>query len=711
MDTSDFPPRSRFTLSLPYWAAPLVLLVIVELLGLISDQWQISGDTIDDADTLMRLSYLRAIRDLGHWNDGFFDRNNAPYGMVLHWTLPFNWLVLTLARAFSFLGDELSLHYAGYWTGPLLRFAVAVAAYWAARQALSHRASALAGGLILFSPFMVNYASRGSANHHPLLYLDIVIMAGMAIALTRGPSRHWLAILAGILAGFCLWCSFELVIVAGALFGWLFLLWIRDGAPRNRQLLLAGLAFSIMVDAALLADPPYGGMLAVAFDHVSLPLQFLACLPALAALYAIARGETGRLWHAGSAAIALCGLYVVFYPGILHGVEGAMDPFLRDDWLPQIGEVQPITNPVRLAVYLAPCMLFLLLAPVILHGWRRQAIAALCLLMMLVMGLLHYRMVEYPVIAASLVAGYYLDLSTAHRFRAVRLGMPVLVGLLLAGYYGLEVAESLFDIDIYSTGDHPPIVDNGSRGQAGIDDPHADDPVNDDVDDDDDDDDCSAYNVKDALNDSDWLGQGGEAPIVLNDINFAPALLYWTDLRTVGGNYHRDNAGIVDNYKFFRATDLGEAHAIATQRGVDFVLVCGDGRKAEYAYTSLARLKAAMQSKDRPLVPDRTLYVQLIEGHPPAWLKRRDWPDDVHTGLWLYEVVNKSPSPPTGGEGCPANAVSFASSVDLSPCRRGGVVTGDRSPLRRSSRLRRASGECAARRPWRRYRRHRRSVR
>ena len=82
---------------------------------------------------------------------------------------------------------------------------------------LSRPASVFAACMLLFSPYMLNYA-RGSANHHPLLYLDTVLAVGFGAAMRRQPGGRWIAVGAGMLAGFSVWCSFELVVVAGALF-------------------------------------------------------------------------------------------------------------------------------------------------------------------------------------------------------------------------------------------------------------------------------------------------------------------------------------------------------------------------------------------------------------------------------------------------------------------------------------------------------------
>ncbi len=248
-----------FFLPVPWWSLPLILLILLEGTSFAAEGFQVGGNTLHDYDTVTRLAYLRDVMARHAWNHGLFERINAPYGMRLHWTLPFNLILLGIVKAFALFNPATALQYAGYWTGPLFRVIIAPAAYWAGRQILSPVASAFASGMILFSPYLFDYAHRGTANHHVLLVLDSILLAGLALRTARRPEAGGLLPLAlGAMAGFCLWTTFELVILVAPLFLILFVVWIVEGELRYRQVLLASAGFSLMLSVALLADAPHG---------------------------------------------------------------------------------------------------------------------------------------------------------------------------------------------------------------------------------------------------------------------------------------------------------------------------------------------------------------------------------------------------------------------------------------------------------------------
>jgi hypothetical protein len=149
---------------------------------------------------------------------------------------------------------------------------------------------------------------------------------------------------------------------------------------------------------------------------------------------------------------------------------------------------------------------------------------------------------------------------------------------------------------------------------------------------------CDPYDVKDLLNDPHFLGTKDTAPIVADDINATPMLLYWTNLRTLAGNYHRDSQGIKDSYLFFRDLDDKTAREIARKRGIEFVLVCANAGNLGYSFTSQAKAEIEDNKKDDDYKPDPTLYTRLADEAPPDWLTLVPWPDDTDSDLLLYRV-------------------------------------------------------------------------
>src|SRR3546814_9831530 len=88
------------------------------------------------------LSYMRMVRvsELAQgwqWFDDTIARANAPYGDVLHWTRPFDLLILLLALPAGFvLEAEQALYLAGMIVSPLLQLATALLLIWALRPVI-----------------------------------------------------------------------------------------------------------------------------------------------------------------------------------------------------------------------------------------------------------------------------------------------------------------------------------------------------------------------------------------------------------------------------------------------------------------------------------------------------------------------------------------------------------------------------------------------
>src|SRR6266568_4966726 len=108
----------------PLWLIPLLGLLILHCGQLIIlHRLQIAD--ITDTDTLTRLARIRFVLATHGWHGGFFPRDNAPFGMVLHWTMLFDLRIIALTGLASLVMPfEQALHLAGMFTGPLVNYGV-----------------------------------------------------------------------------------------------------------------------------------------------------------------------------------------------------------------------------------------------------------------------------------------------------------------------------------------------------------------------------------------------------------------------------------------------------------------------------------------------------------------------------------------------------------------------------------------------------------
>ena len=96
------------------WAAIQVLVLTIGATPLLD------GGLIG-TDGYMRLVRVELLHETGAWFDGRIPRSNAPYGDTLHWTQPFDLLLLGATWPLTpFLGFEKALFWGGAFVSPLL---------------------------------------------------------------------------------------------------------------------------------------------------------------------------------------------------------------------------------------------------------------------------------------------------------------------------------------------------------------------------------------------------------------------------------------------------------------------------------------------------------------------------------------------------------------------------------------------------------------
>ncbi|MEM1058446.1 MAG: hypothetical protein AAGK14_04290 [Verrucomicrobiota bacterium] len=128
---------------------------------------------------------------------------------------------------------------------------------------------------------------------------------------------------------------------------------------------------------------------------------------------------------------------------------------------------------------------------------------------------------------------------------------------------------------------------------------------------------------------TDWLNANAKEPAtIMAFINIGPELLYRTPLSVVSTPYHRNNAGILDEWTFFTRPpgEYAAARQIARERGVGYVLVrpFHPEERAYYAY--------------QPGREPTALWGALAEGRPPVWLEEVALPVNLRPDFRLYRT-------------------------------------------------------------------------
>jgi hypothetical protein len=115
---------------------------------------------------------------------------------------------------------------------------------------------------------------------------------------------------------------------------------------------------------------------------------------------------------------------------------------------------------------------------------------------------------------------------------------------------------------------------------------------------------------------------------ILTHLDLSAELMYRTPHETIATPYHRNKAGILDDFHVMEAQDDAEAEAILRRRGVTLILVCPTLDESETYYD---------------VGTPGTLYERLIDNRPPGWLKSVELPASLREDFQLWAVSLDSP--------------------------------------------------------------------
>ena len=600
---------------------PLVALIVIWALAH-ATVVSFRGQPVFEGGLLGPDAYMRMVRVIElaqnwQWFDGTIDRANAPYGDTLHWTRPFDVLVILLALPSGLLvGTDQAFQVAGVVVSPLLHLATALLLVWALRPVIRPAVWFLPAVALFLQPGILAYSLPGRADHHVLLLLVFVMAAGFMIRALRNPILSQPALLAGIATGFGVWLSVEFLLVMAACLAGLGLPWLfgeRDRAAQNKWYAL-GLSGMLLI--ALFVERPLASLLEPSYDRVSCVQYLLAVSIMLFWRMAESFENSGsRPSHLLSrAALAVVGMGAVVllldsvFPLFLAGPMAGVDPRILPIWLDRVLEMRPLVPTDRQS--LGRFILYLggaaLVAPFFLKALidsRRSerffpfAFVAVACLLLTAAAVQHQRFAGYA--ETAFVFAFTVVLDRVLKSTA-QIGNDLLRGLLRGGF---AVVMLLGPILVAGN----LIADNAAIADADADDSPAG---------------CTVSELADFLTEDPRFGAAPQTVLAFMDIG--PELLYRTRHHVIGTPYHRNGDGIFDGHRILATKDAVTARALVRQRGIDLVLLCRS--------PSERRFYARADGKEN-------LYRRLDDGNPPDWLAPVDLPSGLQDQARLYRVL------------------------------------------------------------------------
>jgi hypothetical protein len=566
-------------------------------------------------DAYMHLVRAAELLDGGGWYDHRIERGNAPYGETLHWTRPFDLILLAPAVLLRpFLEARDALFWAGALLAPVLTVVTCLTAAWAIGPLVGAARFWVLPLLFLQWP-VLGYGFPGRADHHIVILLLLVLVLGLLFRAQSRPDQARWPLLAGLCHGFGLWIAAEFVIVLAISLGFLSLCWVfaRDRAAvvrLGRDNLLFSLGLLAVAALGVAAEHPPDSLWLVEYDRISIVHGAMAGLAGAVWL------GLGRLVGTGDEAPsvgrrllwlvlvggAAAGLLVVAFPGL---TENPMNPQLAFEGLRSlISEVMPLypNTPRRLNNFLISLTLVFVAAPALVWilATRRLGGTRACWWLVAGAGLIYLGLSLWQ-LRFSLYLSPFLVIPVVYLMGSSHGALTRALGRGLA-----RVPQALFCVALVAL---PFVLQQAHirlvvedraevlRSGAG----------------------CQIAEIADFLN--------GERPavagqrIIMAPLGYTAELLYFTRHAVVGSAYHRNVAGTRDTYALMEAVDDQAALDAVRRRGIDLFLLC----------SKVADSSFRTQVDGRP-----TLYRRLLDDRPPPWLEPVDLPGDLGDRFKLY---------------------------------------------------------------------------
>lgn len=584
------------------------LLALGLCVGFQSWLYLIGNGELVGPDSYLRLVRIAELSATWGWYDDTIARINAPHGMSLHWTRPFDLVLLVGAATLTpIMGFDKALYWSAQWVSPLLHIFVLIGLYWATAPLLDpwRRFLVLVAGMGQVA--VIVYAVPGRADHHMLILLAFVLTLGLTLRMLLRPHDTKLALGAGALLGFGLWVSTEFLLTLFFTLGALGLSWLRHGTTaRRNQWHTLGLGLVVLV--ALLAERPPGAYLSEEFDRISVVHLFVASLAfglwtvvlAIERKRPVCESLAVRSAILGIGGLLAAGLLFAVYPKFFGGPSVDMDPRLAPILLDDIGELQPLLptdgkSLTQFLTFLGPTLVAIPFLVFLLWDERRGAVwegwlyLGLMTLLFLPLALALLRFAPYVGILiaiplAELVGRLMKPLNRLVSLAPVRFALRFgLVGLFVLGF---AVASSAMNL-------------------AGPKEPRPD---------------CGLSGISTLLNDPEGLGD--RSRIILAHMDRGSELLYRTRHAVIAATYHRNTQGLLDADRIFKAEDRSVSHRMLSQRGASLILLCADENAPEFKFFD-----------------EQSFMGRLLRGDVPDWLRKLDTPTDAAGRFLLFEVV------------------------------------------------------------------------
>jgi hypothetical protein len=561
----------------------------------------------------MHLVRVTDLYNTGRWYDPVVIRSNAPYGERLHWSRPFDVLLLLGAVPISlFTVFESALFWWGVIISPILFAATLIALQWSTRPILSRDGPFLAG--FIFAPQVITlvYYQAGRPDHHSLLIFVFVLSIGFTLRMILRPFKTLLYYIAGAIGALSIWISVESMLPVCIILGVLGLFWIVENGDFSSKNLHYNLALFIFMGLGLIFERPWNDLATPELDRLSIVhwsvIGFMSLFwITISTFYrytSLLQRAAYRIYFilTGMATIAIT-IWLCF-PKFYHGPIADIDPRIIPLWLSKVNEVQPLlsksgplTIPVQLissAIVCFPFLFYLLFRNTHNEKWKGWIYISISLVLFISVSLYQLR---WSVYAQVLLIIPLTAIMVSIRQRGPKTGLPKTLKntLILLLFCATPLSLGLLTNRIIKR-ENPSII----RQEIPM------------------------VQLCEYLNEQEQ--QREQILRILTHVDFGPEILYRTQHEVIGTPYHRNGQGIVDTYDIMTADTDEKALELIQKRKPDLILLCPESTE------SIFYSKTKQTS---------TFYQRLLQDMIPRWLHRVELPSNLSSSFLLFEIVKE----------------------------------------------------------------------
>jgi len=560
-----------------------------------------------DTDCYTRLIRVQHLIDSGNWFDNRIPQYNAPFGGNLHWSRPFDVLLLAGTLLFKpFFPQHEALYWAGVFVSPLLHILCCMAIFWATKPLMKERERLLTVLIFILQLGIISYSSLGRADHHSLIFLIYVLSLGFLFRLTDASTPFNRAGL-GLTFAMGMWVSVEGQVPVFFGMAFLALGWWLGFVRAGKTLVpvcwwyLSGITLSILVER-----PPFEWLTVendkVSFIHFSEAFLLLAFWRGLAFLEGNNPPRGGFRLCGIFIGLILCGIILLSaFPHIYQIPVPGMDAKMRILWS-GILENRPLWPPDAEKVSLALSMIghFFFACPVlavfliVLRNFGENRLSwtgILCwatissLLTVTQLRFMYLPEVVLAMITAKVI-GHIMDLLE----RLKNLPLKAFLGFFLPVF--LIIGPAIAGQLVRSTDSQPDLA-------------------------------MALKSMISALNDKNIIGSGPST--ILAWANYGPEIAYKTLHKVVAEPYHRDQEGLSDVLSILGGEDDARIRKVLEHRRADFILIFP--HDPSFIMPGIAK------------PPAQCLHERLSRNEVPSWLQSLPFESLATTSFKLFRIL------------------------------------------------------------------------